>query len=162
MTCAAASRGELLYAAADNGSMYEIPPPRRKPTHGLSRSSDVSSRRLDEQLEFNRGYFARQGERRGDGAGGARSSARHLAGGTTEVCTCRAVATDEGRELGPALVTLMKWGDRYYPTPAGPPRLTVRAGCAGRVDEALRCERCHQRVDFADLELAPGPGLAHT
>jgi DNA-binding HxlR family transcriptional regulator len=72
------------------------------------------------------------------------------------------VLTDKGRELAPALITLMKWGDRYYPTPAGPPRLTVHAGCGGRVDEAQRCDRCHNRVDFGDLELVPGPGLTRT
>jgi DNA-binding HxlR family transcriptional regulator len=68
--------------------------------------------------------------------------------------------TAKGRELGPALIMLMKWGDRYYPTPAGPPRLTVHAGCGGRVDEALRCERCRRHVDFGDLELVVGPGFA--
>src|SRR5881275_1023520 len=31
------------------------------------------------------------------------------------------VLTEKGRELGPALIVLMKWGDRYYPTPNGPP-----------------------------------------
>src|SRR5271170_6427962 len=31
--------------------------------------------------------------------------------------------TDKGRELAPALIVLMKWGDRHYPTPGGPPRL---------------------------------------
>ena len=31
------------------------------------------------------------------------------------------VLTDKGRELAPALLVLMKWGDRYYPAPGGPP-----------------------------------------
>jgi DNA-binding HxlR family transcriptional regulator len=72
------------------------------------------------------------------------------------------VLTAKGRELGPALIMLMKWGDRHYPTPGGPPRLTLHAGCGGRVDEALRCERCRERVEFGDLELRPGPGLARS
>jgi DNA-binding HxlR family transcriptional regulator len=70
------------------------------------------------------------------------------------------VLTDKGRELGPALITLMKWGDRYYPAPGGPPRLTLHAGCGGRVGADLRCERCGERVEFGDLEITPGPGLA--
>ncbi len=42
------------------------------------------------------------------------------------------VLTEKGRELGPALIVLMKWGDRHYPAPGGPPRLTLHAGCGGR------------------------------
>jgi len=41
------------------------------------------------------------------------------------------VLTAKGRELAPALIMLMKWGDRHYPTPHGPPRLTRHAGCVG-------------------------------
>ena len=69
------------------------------------------------------------------------------------------VLTAKGRELGPALIALMKWGDRHYPSPAGPPRLSVHAGCGGQVDAAMRCDRCGERVDFRDLEVVPGPGL---
>jgi DNA-binding HxlR family transcriptional regulator len=70
------------------------------------------------------------------------------------------VLTDKGHALGPALITLMKWGDRYYPTAAGPPRLTVHAGCGGQVDDTQRCDRCEERVEFGDLDILPGPGLA--
>src|ERR1700757_143598 len=52
------------------------------------------------------------------------------------------VLTDKGRELGPALIVLMKGGARHYPTPAGPPRLTLHAGCGGDVGPDLRCQRC--------------------
>lgn len=67
--------------------------------------------------------------------------------------------TEKGREVGPALLMLMKWGDRYYPTKDGPPRLTVHRGCGGNVDERLRCGRCGRRVGFEDLQVEPGPGL---
>jgi DNA-binding HxlR family transcriptional regulator len=70
----------------------------------------------------------------------------------------RYVLTDKGRELAPALVVLMKWGDRHYPTPGGPPRLTVHAGCGGDVGADFRCERCGQHVDGGEIELPPGPG----
>jgi DNA-binding HxlR family transcriptional regulator len=69
------------------------------------------------------------------------------------------VLTDKGRELGPALIMLMKWGDRYYPERLGPPRLTIHRGCGGRVDRRMRCGRCRKHVDFADLDLRPGPAL---
>jgi DNA-binding HxlR family transcriptional regulator len=72
------------------------------------------------------------------------------------------VLTDKGCELGPALIALIKWGDRHYPTPEGPPRLTRHAGCGGNVGADFTCERCRQHVGRGDIELQPGPGLPRT
>jgi DNA-binding HxlR family transcriptional regulator len=68
------------------------------------------------------------------------------------------VLTEKGRELGPALIALMKWGDRHYPTPTGPPRLTLHAGCGGSLGADLRCERCGKYAGPGEVELPPGPG----
>jgi DNA-binding HxlR family transcriptional regulator len=68
------------------------------------------------------------------------------------------VLTDKGRELAPALLALMKWGDRHYPAPGGPPRLTLHAGCGGTVGADLRCDRCGDQVALGHLDLPPGPG----
>jgi DNA-binding HxlR family transcriptional regulator len=68
--------------------------------------------------------------------------------------------TDKGRELAPALIVLMKWGDRHYPATGGPPRLTLHAGCGGNIGADLRCERCGELVGVDGVELLPGPGLA--
>jgi DNA-binding HxlR family transcriptional regulator len=68
------------------------------------------------------------------------------------------VLTEKGRELGPALIVLMKWGDRYYPTPNGPPRLTLHAGCGGTIGPDLRCDRCGEPVEPGEIDLPPGPG----
>jgi DNA-binding HxlR family transcriptional regulator len=70
----------------------------------------------------------------------------------------RYVLTDKGRELAPALIVLMKWGDRHYPAPGGPPRLTLHAGCGGDVGADLRCERCGMQAGAGALELPSGPG----
>jgi DNA-binding HxlR family transcriptional regulator len=70
----------------------------------------------------------------------------------------RYVLTDKGRELAPALLVLIKWGDRHYPAPGGPPRLTLHAGCGGNVDADFRCERCGQHAGRGEIELPPGPG----
>jgi DNA-binding HxlR family transcriptional regulator len=70
------------------------------------------------------------------------------------------VLTDKGREVAPALVILMKWGDRHYPTPEGPPRITLHAGCGGVVGADLQCDRCGEHPEFRELELHAGPGLA--
>ena len=74
----------------------------------------------------------------------------------------RYVLTDKGRELAPALIVLIKWGDRHYPTPGGPPRLTRHAGCGGNVGADFRCERCGQHAGRGEIELPPGPGAPRT
>ena len=68
------------------------------------------------------------------------------------------VLTDKGRELAPALIVLMKWGDRHYPTKGGPPRLTLHAGCGGNIGPDLRCDRCGRPATPGDIELPAGPG----
>jgi DNA-binding HxlR family transcriptional regulator len=68
------------------------------------------------------------------------------------------VLTDKGRELGPALIMLMKWGDRHYPTPNGPPRLTLHSGCGGTIGADLRCQKCGKPAGPGELDLPLGPG----
>ena len=70
------------------------------------------------------------------------------------------VITDKGRELAPALIVLMKWGDRYYPTPKGPPRLTLHVGCGGNVGPDFRWDRCGKAIGRGELDLVPGPGAS--
>ncbi len=72
------------------------------------------------------------------------------------------VLTEKGRELGPALIVLMKWGDRHYPAPGGPPRLTLHAGCGGEIGADLCCKRCERRVGPGEIELPLGPGSTAT
>ena len=71
----------------------------------------------------------------------------------------RYVLADKGRELGPALIVLMQWGDRHYPTPNGPPRLTLHAGCGGSFGGDLRCDRCGKQARPGEIELPDGPGI---
>jgi DNA-binding HxlR family transcriptional regulator len=68
------------------------------------------------------------------------------------------VLTGKGQELGPALFALMKWGDRHYPTPNGPPRLTLHAGCGGNIGLDWHCDRCGRQTSPGELELPLGPG----
>jgi DNA-binding HxlR family transcriptional regulator len=70
----------------------------------------------------------------------------------------RYVLTEKGRELGPVLFVLMKWGDRHYPAAGGPPRLTLHTGCGGSVGADLRCDRCGEQVTFGQMDLPLGPG----
>jgi DNA-binding HxlR family transcriptional regulator len=68
------------------------------------------------------------------------------------------VLTDKGSELGPALIVLMKWGDRHYPTATGPPRLTLHTRCGGSFGPDLRCDRCGQQARPGEIDLPAGPG----
>jgi DNA-binding HxlR family transcriptional regulator len=68
------------------------------------------------------------------------------------------VLTEKGRELGPALFALIKWGDRHYPTPNGPPRLTLHANCGGNVGPDWHCDRCGKQARSGELDLPLGPG----
>jgi hypothetical protein len=68
------------------------------------------------------------------------------------------VLTEKGAQLGPALIALMKWGDRHYPTPTGPPRLAIHAGCGGTIGADLLCDRCGEPFRPGEVELPPGPG----
>jgi DNA-binding HxlR family transcriptional regulator len=70
----------------------------------------------------------------------------------------RYVLTAKGAQLGPALIVLMKWGDRHYPAPGGPPRLTIHAGCGGSIGADLLCDRCGAPMRPGEIDFLPGPG----
>jgi DNA-binding HxlR family transcriptional regulator len=70
------------------------------------------------------------------------------------------ILTGKGRELAPALLVLMKWGDRHYPEPGGPPRLTAHVGCGGNIGADFRCDRCGKPYAPGEIEFLPGPGTA--
>jgi DNA-binding HxlR family transcriptional regulator len=65
--------------------------------------------------------------------------------------------TEKGLELFPILMSMMKWGDRWY-APDGPPRVVLHRDCGGTIDAHLTCERCGARVTARDVRLEPGPG----
>jgi hypothetical protein len=72
----------------------------------------------------------------------------------------RYLLTEKGREIGPALFALMKWGDRHYPTRHGAPRLTLHGGCGGEVEQSLHCTQCGEQVALDGLELPLAPAFA--
>lgn len=61
--------------------------------------------------------------------------------------------TEKGADLFPALVALMRWGDRWLDERGGPVELRHR-GCGERVGVELRCAGGH-RVESGDLDLTP-------
>lgn len=66
--------------------------------------------------------------------------------------------TEKGIDLWPTVFALMKWGDRYAATAAGPPVLVEHRDCGGAVDEHRVCERCGARLSARDVRALPGPG----
>ena len=70
----------------------------------------------------------------------------------------RYVITPEGMDLVPAVMGLMRWGDRYRADPEGPAVLTRHRACGAHVDVQLRCEQGHP-VRTEDIESVPGPAF---
>jgi DNA-binding HxlR family transcriptional regulator len=54
------------------------------------------------------------------------------------------VLTDMGRDLAPATLALMQWGDRYLTGTSGPPLTLTHADCGEPVHVEVRCEHGHE------------------
>ena len=68
--------------------------------------------------------------------------------------------TEKGLDLWPALIALLRWGDRHSAGPEGPPMLIVHKECGGPVTDRGICERCGEVLEARDAPGAvPGPGL---
>lgn len=65
--------------------------------------------------------------------------------------------TAKGRDLSPALVALLQWGDRHLAGPAGPPIELVHAGCGEPLDQVFVCWRCDTTATPAEIRSRPGP-----
>ena len=65
--------------------------------------------------------------------------------------------TPKGRELWPALMALLRWGDRHY-APDGRPRLIKHRDCGGEVTEHLVCGKCGKTLGLQDVYWEWGPG----
>jgi DNA-binding HxlR family transcriptional regulator len=66
--------------------------------------------------------------------------------------------TDKGRELFPALVALMAWGDRWTADAAGPPVEVRHRFCGEPVTAELRCAAGHGPLTARETEALPGAG----
>lgn len=65
--------------------------------------------------------------------------------------------TQKGRDLSPALVALMRWGDRYCGGGEVPTEL-VHDACGTRVELQPWCTTCDVAVDPTQIRSRPGPG----
>jgi DNA-binding HxlR family transcriptional regulator len=62
--------------------------------------------------------------------------------------------TDQGSELLPVLVALLRWGDRWTPAEGGGPIELTHEGCGEPVAAELRCAAGHV-VAASDVHVAP-------
>jgi DNA-binding HxlR family transcriptional regulator len=65
--------------------------------------------------------------------------------------------TQAGRDLYPAVIAIMKWGDEYLSDEAGPP-VVLRHSCGELVDPVLVCDHCGGALHPHDITPEPGPG----
>jgi DNA-binding HxlR family transcriptional regulator len=66
--------------------------------------------------------------------------------------------TEKGRDFGPALMALTKWGDRWA-APDGPPILLRHTACGSAVSHEIVCATCGRVHDPAEVQVQPGPGM---
>jgi DNA-binding HxlR family transcriptional regulator len=65
--------------------------------------------------------------------------------------------TQAGRDLYPAVIAIMKWGDEHLAEEAGPP-VVLRHSCGELVDPVLVCDHCGGALHPHDITPEPGPG----
>jgi DNA-binding HxlR family transcriptional regulator len=67
--------------------------------------------------------------------------------------------TDMGRDLFPAIVTLMRWGDKHLAGRDGPPIVLRHVACSEPADARLTCTHCGQEIDARNVTPERGPGF---
>lgn len=67
--------------------------------------------------------------------------------------------TQAGRDLFPAVVTLMRWGDEYLAGPDGPPILLRHKDCGEIADTYVACRHCGGDITVDKITPEPGPAF---
>jgi DNA-binding HxlR family transcriptional regulator len=67
--------------------------------------------------------------------------------------------TPAGRDLFPAIVALMRWGDSHLSGPEGPPIVLRHHACGEIADPRLTCHHCGQAIDARNVTPEAGPGF---
>lgn len=66
--------------------------------------------------------------------------------------------TQKGRDLYPAVIALMQWGDKYA-CEAGAPVTLVHEDCGHETEPFLACSHCGEELDPRAVRPQAGPGL---
>lgn len=65
--------------------------------------------------------------------------------------------TDKGRDLSPALIALMGWGDRWA-ADGQPSTVLVHDECGTPLEQRVECPCCDQDITPRHIRSRPGPG----
>jgi DNA-binding HxlR family transcriptional regulator len=68
--------------------------------------------------------------------------------------------TAAGRDLFPAVVALMRWGDVHLSGSEGPPIVLRHETCGNRTQPRLTCDACGEEVTTQNVTPERGPGYA--
>jgi DNA-binding HxlR family transcriptional regulator len=67
--------------------------------------------------------------------------------------------TRAGRDLFPAVIALMRWGDEYLSGPRGAPIVLRHDSCGSLTHPRLTCEVCGEEIDTRNVTPERGPGF---
>jgi DNA-binding HxlR family transcriptional regulator len=67
--------------------------------------------------------------------------------------------TEAGRELFPAIVVLMRWGDKFLAGPEGPPIVLRHNDCGEIAESYLACRNCGGEITVDKVSPEPGPSF---
>ena len=70
--------------------------------------------------------------------------------------------TPRGVDLSPALVALMRWGDKWLAGDEGPPLVLAHRTCGHELDQSFVCWHCDTTVSPLGITSRPGPGARRT
>jgi DNA-binding HxlR family transcriptional regulator len=68
--------------------------------------------------------------------------------------------TQAGRDLFPAVIALMRWGDEHLAGVEGPPIVLRHESCGERTHPHLTCDVCGEEIDTRNVRPERGPGFA--
>lgn len=68
--------------------------------------------------------------------------------------------TRKGVEYYPVLLMLMRWGDRYYVSPEGPPVILYHKDCGKDLDPQVVCSCCREPIKPEDVTFSIAPSAA--
>jgi len=66
--------------------------------------------------------------------------------------------TEAGRAFYPAIVELMRWGDRWRPLESGPPLSLYERDSGGLIHPLVVCSHCRRPVSPFEVAMEDGPG----
>ena len=72
---------------------------------------------------------------------------------------CEYRLTSAGRDLFPAIVALMRWGDDHLAGPEGPPIVLRHHACGQIADPRLTCRHCGKEIDARNVTPEAGPAF---